>query len=147
MTTLRACRVPGCTEVSTTGYCAAHEHVRAQVIQQREEQRPRDASRLYGRKWKAARLEFLRTHPLCVHCLAKGITTAATVVDHIQPHKGDLKRFWSRRNWQPLCKPCHDFKTATEDGGWAHSAARVVGYAGGSVDEDGRITIIGSRPP
>ena len=42
----------------------------------------------------------------------------ATVVDHIIPHKGDQKLFWDTRNWQPLCKPCHDKKTATEDGGF-----------------------------
>jgi len=44
--------------------------------------------------------------------------TAAGVVDHIVPHKGDADLFWQRTNWQPLCKPCHDRKTATEDGGW-----------------------------
>lgn len=40
---------------------------------------------------------------------------AATVVDHIIPHKGDQYLFWDRSNWQPLCKLCHDRKTATED--------------------------------
>lgn len=33
---------------------------------------------------------------------------AATVVDHIVPHGGDLKLFWDVKNWQPLCKKCHD---------------------------------------
>ncbi|WP_223866012.1 HNH endonuclease [Salipiger aestuarii] len=32
----------------------------------------------------------------------------ATVVDHIQPHKGDKALFWDRNNWQPICKHCHD---------------------------------------
>ena len=41
-------------------------------------------------------------------CEARGLVVAATVVDHITPHKGDLKLFWSRSNWQPLCKPHHD---------------------------------------
>jgi len=26
--------------------------------------------------------------------------------------------FWDERNWQALCKPCHDAKTAREDGGF-----------------------------
>lgn len=43
---------------------------------------------------------------------------AATVVDHITPHKGDKALFWQRANWQPLCKRCHDIKTAIEDGGF-----------------------------
>lgn len=40
---------------------------------------------------------------------------AATVVDHIIPHRGDQKLFWDRSNWQALCKSCHDSKTMTED--------------------------------
>jgi 5-methylcytosine-specific restriction protein A len=40
------------------------------------------------------------------------------VVDHIVPHKGEKVAFWNRANWQPLCKRCHDIKTATEDGGF-----------------------------
>lgn len=46
------------------------------------------------------------------------IVEAASVVDHIVPHKGDQKLFWRRSNWQSLCKRCHDVKTATEDGGF-----------------------------
>ncbi|WP_456243258.1 HNH endonuclease [Thermacetogenium phaeum] len=34
------------------------------------------------------------------------------------PHKGDRQLFWDESNWQALCKPCHDSKTAREDGGW-----------------------------
>ena len=44
----------------------------------------------------------------------------AKVTDHIIPHKRDMKLFWDRNNWQPLCKPCHDTKTAREDGGFGH---------------------------
>jgi 5-methylcytosine-specific restriction protein A len=46
------------------------------------------------------------------------LVVAATVVDHIKPHKGDKLLFWQRANWQPLWKPCHGVKTATEDGGF-----------------------------
>jgi 5-methylcytosine-specific restriction protein A len=38
------------------------------------------------------------------------------VVDHIIPHKGDKKLFWSRDNWQSLCLSCHNRKSATETG-------------------------------
>jgi hypothetical protein len=34
--------------------------------------------------------------------------TAAVLVDHIDPHRGDMKKFWDSANWQSLCKPCHD---------------------------------------
>ena len=30
------------------------------------------------------------------------------MVDHNQPHHGDMKLFWNRTNWQSLCKHCHD---------------------------------------
>ncbi|MFW8532613.1 HNH endonuclease, partial [Klebsiella pneumoniae] len=68
--------------------------------------------RIYGSKWDRERLTFLRAHPLCVMCQEQSRVTAATVVDHIIPHKlkealrsGDRqaiakaqKLFWSRKN-------------------------------------------------
>lgn len=36
----------------------------------------------------------------------------ATVVDHVRPHRGDRRLFWDRTNWQALCAPCHNKKTA-----------------------------------
>ena len=76
---------------------------------------------LYDARWqKAARL-YLEAHPLCVDCLRRGIKTRAAVVDHIVPHRDEPKRFWNPRNWQPLCKPCHDVKTARQDGGFGRA--------------------------
>ena len=63
---------------------------------------------LYNYQWQKARLAHRQEHPLCVMCLAEDRTTAATVVDHINEHKGDLELFWDRDNWQSLCKPHHD---------------------------------------
>jgi 5-methylcytosine-specific restriction protein A len=42
---------------------------------------------------------------------------AATVVDHVVPHRGDAALFWDEVNWAALCKRCHDAKTARE-GRW-----------------------------
>ena len=50
-----------------------------------------------------------------MECEKRGKLTPATVVDHIVPHRGDRKLFWDEKNWQPLCKRCHDTKTLTED--------------------------------
>lgn len=41
-------------------------------------------------------------------CRAEDRLTPATVVDHIQPHRGDSALFWSESNWQSLCAPHHD---------------------------------------
>jgi 5-methylcytosine-specific restriction protein A len=65
------------------------------------------AQRGYDSKWRRARDSYLRAYPLCVMCRAEGRATAARVVDHIQPHRGDMALFWRRDNWQPLCRPCH----------------------------------------
>lgn len=73
------------------------------------------AQRGYDDRWRKARLAFLKAHPLCAMCEERGRTTAATVVDHVKPHKGDARLFWDRDNWQPLCKPCHDSGKATEE--------------------------------
>ena len=65
------------------------------------------AGRGYGSKWQSARLGFLRSHPLCVICETSGRITAADTVDHVRPHLGDMRLFWDRSNWQPLCRSCH----------------------------------------
>lgn len=65
------------------------------------------AQRGYGYKWQQARAQYLREHPLCVRCKADGQVAAATVVDHIVPHRGDQSLFWRRSNWQSLCATHH----------------------------------------
>lgn len=64
--------------------------------------RPSSSSRGYTGTWQRARDEYLAKHPFCRLC-----GRDATVVDHIEPHKGDKELFWDRNNWQPLCAPCH----------------------------------------
>lgn len=81
----------------------------------------------YGRDWQALRLSHLADNPLCVACEAKGITTEATEVDHITPHKGDHELRMDPTNLQALCSSCHGRKTATQDGGFG----RAVGVTGG----------------
>jgi 5-methylcytosine-specific restriction enzyme A len=114
----RPCTYPGCTALCAGGRCDRHR------VQDRKEQHQRcDArrgsasERGYDNRWQKARAGYLRSHPLCRRCEQRGDLTPATVVDHIVPHRGDRDLFWRSDNWQPLCKPCHDRKTATEDGG------------------------------
>lgn len=82
--------------------------------------RPTAHRRGYGRAWQRARIGFLQQHPLCTHCAQQGITRAATVVDHIQPHHSEAARFWDSDNWQALCHRCHSRKTASHDGGFGN---------------------------
>ncbi len=74
-------------------------------------------SHLYNdRAWRRLRAAQLRKEPICERCKEQGKVTAATVCDHIDPHKGDLEKFWSGP-FASLCKYHHDVKTITEDGG------------------------------
>lgn len=76
---------------------------------------------LYGSRWRRYRLSHLQRNPLCSMCLPLGRITPATVVDHIKRHHGhDDPLFWDQRNFQSLCKPCHDaIKQAIDRSGWA----------------------------
>lgn len=76
--------------------------------------RPSRHERGYDSKWDKARLHFLAHHPLCAQCEREGRTTAATVVDHVIPHKGDMVLFWDSGNWQSLCARHHNIKTSNE---------------------------------
>ncbi|MEY9097015.1 HNH endonuclease [Paenibacillus sp. RC84] len=113
----KPCAKSGCRNLSTEFYCEEH---RAEVKKQAEWERGTAAKRGYGHKWRLARAGYLRKHPICVHCHNNDRLNAATVVDHIIPHRGDKELFWKRDNWQPLCASCHSIKTATEDGGFGN---------------------------
>ncbi|MBE0114549.1 HNH endonuclease signature motif containing protein [Klebsiella michiganensis] len=98
--------------------------------------------RIYGSKWEKARLSFLRANPLCEMCRQQGRVTPATVVDHIEPHKlkDALKSnnrtaiakaqhlFWSKENWQPLCKAHHDSTKQRMEKGGVIIGCDVNGY-------------------
>ncbi|WP_311267467.1 HNH endonuclease signature motif containing protein [Sphingobium sp. WCS2017Hpa-17] len=66
----------------------------------------------YGREHDIMRAIVLREEPLCRPCLARGRTTPSTIADHIKPlSEGGTGE---RDNYQGICKPCHDAKTAEE---------------------------------
>jgi 5-methylcytosine-specific restriction protein A len=64
-------------------------------------------------RWQDARAAQLARCPCCEVCAKVGRTTPATVCDHITPVRlGGA--FWDTRNYQSLCRPCHQAKSATE---------------------------------
>jgi 5-methylcytosine-specific restriction enzyme A len=72
-----------------------------------------------SRDWRDLRASVLRD---CGRvCATPGCVRRACVVDHRIPHHGDNDLFFSRDNLQPLCKPCHDRKTARYDGGFGNA--------------------------
>ena len=48
-----------------------------------------------------------REHSVCVQ---QGLTTPATLTDHIVPHCGAHVLFWQETNLQSLCGTCHGMK-------------------------------------
>jgi len=109
----KPCRQSGCPNLTDnrSGYCNQH-----QKDYRRQQDINRDTSneRGYTYRWQKARRRFLTQHPLCVVCQSIDQVTAATVVDHIIPHKGNQELFWDESNWQPLCKFHHDQKTGRD---------------------------------
>ena len=124
------CRQPACGALlDAPGYCSKHQKAASAY---NDRFRASASERGYDSKWAKARLVWLSSNPLCVHCKRDGRTIVATVVDHVIPHKlkdaihsDNAERiakaqylFWWQGNWQSLCKMHHDVKTATEDGGF-----------------------------
>lgn len=125
--------------IDATGYCEPHAKLQRK---QSDEKRGTSSERGYGRRWQKARETYLNSHPLCEcsDCERReqsGLTPLpASVVDHKIPHRlkealdsGDTDAvaraqalFWDSDNWQAMSKPCHDRKTAREDGGFGRLA-------------------------
>ena len=96
-------RVCGCGKVVAYGV-----RCECQVIRDRDRKarfdatRPSARERGYDSKWDIERAAYLKANPTCRLCGAP-----ASLVDHIIPHRRDMRLFWRRSNWQPLCTPCH----------------------------------------
>ncbi|TDX64009.1 hypothetical protein EDE12_106154 [Methylosinus sp. sav-2] len=75
------------------------------------ERRRRDAApwrAWYGlARWRAIRAQQLASEPICRMCLADGVVTAASVCDHVEPHRGDAYKFWNGP-FQSLCEFHHN---------------------------------------
>lgn len=76
--------------------------------------RPTARQRGYDSYWQRASKAFLAQpeNRLC----ACGCGRAADMVDHIIPHRGNMKLFWDIRNWQPMASsPCHSSRKQSQE--------------------------------
>ena len=108
------CRYPGCAAVvPVPGYCDQHR-----VAVHRDYGRARrgfdtEVGFYQSARWRGVRAAFLREHPMCMHCAARGRVVAAVVADHVVPLKDGGARFdWA--NLAGCCVSCHNRKTAHE---------------------------------
>ncbi len=116
------CREHLCPELIAPGvrYCPEHK---AKHDRDYDRRRGGTTARGYGYRWKKYSERFRRRHPVCCDPFefhaATGTVAPTEEVDHIVPVDGPKDpRFWDPDNHQPLCKSCHSYKTATEDGRW-----------------------------
>lgn len=106
---IRAPRICGCGHRIASGErCPCEQRRKAEADRRRQGARERG----YDSKWDRERAAYLKLNR---HCVRPGCGAEATTVDHIVPHKGDQRLFWSHSNWQALCTSCHSrWKQAQE---------------------------------
>jgi 5-methylcytosine-specific restriction endonuclease McrA len=118
----KPCKTAGCSGLTRRIFCP-----RCELAGKTKEARPNSYQRGYDKEWFGYRNWFLSVHRFCADPFKRHlIPEVATVVDHIQPHKGDVILFWNKDNHQALCKSCHDFKTATRDGGFGRVREKPI---------------------
>lgn len=119
----KQCAAPGCGALTSSKYCEVHAKMADEDKARYDQFRGSSARRGYDSRWRKYRIAFLDSHPLCEECAKHDRMVLATVVDHIIPHKGDMKLFWDSSNHQALCESCHNRKTAKEDmGAWDYKS-------------------------
>ena len=84
-------------------YRPPHLPTRIEQKRQQDERRGSARERGYTRRWDRSAKAFVTEHPLCLGCEAIGRAVPTELVDHIEPHKGDMELFWREDNRQPSC--------------------------------------------
>lgn len=112
---LRPCRHAGCPALTRDGWCPEHR-----PRHQRRASEDYHAWYVLPVWTRELRPQQLIREPFCRVCAQvydagdPRSRTRATVVDHIEPHRGDWSKFVDPANLQSLCKRHHDQKTARE---------------------------------
>lgn len=88
------------------------------------------SERIRGRKLQRLRAALFAEQPLCVECDKVGRVTLATQRDHVLAF---VNGGTEDGEVQPLCKPCHDRKTA-KDLGKTYRPKRKVGLDGWAIE-------------
>lgn len=123
---LKPCAQPGCPKLAVRcqRFCEAHSKDNYVL----EGNRQKGSARYHNTPWASWYQRFpwtgpnglryvtLARDPICKICNR----APSTVADHIVPYKGIWDLFTDLSNLQGICAPCHDRKTALEDGGFGN---------------------------
>ena len=114
------CRYPLCRLYAVrNGFCEQHAPSAARTAEYiRSDPRLSNLTPSNAR-FRRERHAYLATHAVCNMCRRE----AASILDHITPHRGVPALFWNQRNWQGLCVRCHGIKTAREVWGRGNAPA------------------------
>lgn len=111
----KKCSYPGCrTYVDyKTRHCEEHN---GQIDKDYNRfTRDKESADFYNSMaWRRTRKAVLMEQPLCVRCLEEGVVETAVIVDHVIELKDDWEKRLDITNLHPLCRSCHNTKTAEE---------------------------------
>ena len=102
------CRHPGCPKLTDGLYCEEHEALH-------RGDRARQQAWLQQAVAEGKGKISEGTSFVCSVLKGRSCSDSNPWSSHIRPHRGDPVLFWDEKNWQSLCKPCHDKKTWNED--------------------------------
>ena len=99
----KPCAFPGCPNLTEGRYCEKHQ--RQENARYEKYDRDPAVRRRYGRAWKRIRDRYVKEHPFCELCYAKGILSRTEEVHHKLPlAEGGTHDV---ENLVALCKSCH----------------------------------------
>lgn len=114
----RPCKKPGCSTLTTGGYCDEHRnHAKVEA----DKRRGTATERGYNWRWQKARKIKLRENPLCERC-----KRVAVLVHHVD--RDPLNN--QRENLEALCRECHDQEHESERWRCSHVETGVDGGGG-----------------
>jgi len=114
----KRCMAGGCYEIVRDGTARCEKHTKSKKIDNNKLRSRSDnkiTRKIYDtQRWRRLSKRLRQQYPLCVLCLAKGINSITTCVDHIIELKDTTKHAYDLSNLQCICDSCHQKKTADE---------------------------------
>lgn len=115
MSSRKLCNAPGCNNIVEGGGSRCPQHTLPTYTPKRHyDHHYYQGKAIYkSARWARLRAAQLQIEPFCRMCASFGISTPATVVDHVKEISQGIDP-WDTSNFQSLCRSCHNVKSAKE---------------------------------